>query len=178
MASTKIRDEAERVLRDAGIKEPPVHVERVARRQGAQMRYEPFRGELSGVLFRENGRTIIGVNSLHPKTRQRFTIAHELGHLLLHDNHNLHVDKNFRVERRDLLSAQGIDLKEIQANGFAAELLMPTFMLNHDAFELSLDYESDEIVRRLADKYGVSLQAMIIRLTQLGLIEQAVDLSF
>jgi hypothetical protein len=52
---------------------------------------------------------------------------------------------------------------------------MPAAMVKGDAVGLSLDDESDELIRRLANKYDVSLQAMIIRPTRLGIIEQATD---
>lgn len=98
MASTKIRDGAERLLRDVAINAAPVPVERLAHRLGAQTRYEPFRGELSDMQCRENGRVIIGVNSL------------------LHDSDSLHVDKTFRVRMRDGVSTLGSHWKEVDAN--------------------------------------------------------------
>lgn len=142
----------------------------MAKRLGAEVRYEPLDGDLSGMLFREEGRTIIGVNALHPKSRQRFTIAHELGHLQLHEGYGIHVDHGFPIWRkRNGRSSQGLDLDEIEANGFAAELLMPTKMLERDLHVLELDYEDDELTRHLADRYKVSLQAMAIRLGDLRL---------
>lgn len=58
----------------------------------AAVRYSPFEGELAGMLVRGDGQIVIGVNSLHPLNRQRFTIAHECGHLLLHKG-EFHVDR-------------------------------------------------------------------------------------
>lgn len=173
MTRTKVRATraAEQLLEQAGIADPPVPVERLARRLGADLRYESFEGELSGLLFREAGRTIIGVNALHGTTRQRFTIAHELGHLLLHEHEQLHVDRDFRLRRRDERSSQAVDPGEIAANSFAAALLMPAFMLRRDLVDHAVDLEGDDEVRRLAERYQVSLQAIIFRLTNLGLLE-------
>lgn len=173
----RIRQEAQQLLQSGRIDKPPVPIERLARQLGARIRYEPFRGELSGMLFRENGHAIIGVNSLHAPTRQRFTVAHELAHLVLHTD-RLYVDQHFRVRLRDERSSQATDPDEIAANTLAAEILMPANMLIRDVSGKALDPESDEAIRRLADKYEVSVQAMTVRLTSLGLLAQAMDLSF
>lgn len=160
---------AREVLRRTGITKPPIPIERIARHLGVEVRREPFEGDLSGMLFREGGRAIVGVNSLHPRSRQRFTIAHEIGHLELHDREGIHLDRKFPIVRqRDGLSSLAIDPEEIEANGFAAELLMPAFMLEDDIEEADPFYEDDELTGWLADRYDVSLQAMAIRLGNLG----------
>ena len=92
------------------------------------MRFSPFDDELSGMVYIKEGTPIIGVNSLHHPNRQRFTIAHELGHLELHRpmiTSSVHVDKNFPALMRDPRTATGTERIEIDANRFAAELLMP-----------------------------------------------------
>lgn len=167
MIRTSTREAAKELLREAKVSRPPIPVERLARLRGAQVRYEPLEGDLSGMLFREGDRAIIGVNALHPKSRQRFTVAHELGHLELHEPTGIHVDHRFLVRRRDERSSQAVDREEIEANGFAAELLMPAWMLEEDLAGFELDYEDEELTRWLADRYKVSLQAMAIRLTTL-----------
>lgn len=170
----RARTAAANLLEDASVTAPPVPVERIARRLGAQLRYEPFEGDLSGLLFQETGQAIIGVNASHSKARQRFTIAHELGHLILHHQGRLHIDRNYRVHRRDEVSALGINVDEMVANAFAAELLMPAMMLERDLHAHAIDYEDDALLRRLAERYKVSLQAMIFRLTNLGYITQPI----
>jgi Zn-dependent peptidase ImmA (M78 family) len=160
---------AREVLRRAGIGKPPIPIERVARLLGVEVRREPFEGDLSGMLFREGSRAIVGVNSLHPRSRQRFTIAHELGHLELHAREGIHLDRKFPIVRqRDGRSSLAIDPEEIEANGFAAELLMPVSMLEDDIEGSDPFYEDDELTGWLADRYDVSLQAMAIRLGNLG----------
>lgn len=167
------------LLARAGVVAPPVPVERLAALTGAQLRYAPFEGELSGLLFAEQHQTIIGVNSLDAKARQRFTIAHELGHLLLHaprdlpDEHTLFIDRHFRVYARDVHSGEGTDVQEVEANTFAAELLMPAAMLSAEVQAHPFDYEDDAQIRALADRYRVSVQAMSFRLVNLGLIRSA-----
>jgi Zn-dependent peptidase ImmA (M78 family) len=146
-------------------------VERLALHLGTEVRYEPFEGELSGMLFREKERVVVGVNALHAKTRQRFTVAHELGHFLLHRG-DLFVDKNYRVLHRDARSSEAIDQQEIQANRFAAELLMPARFLAADikSGKVVLDIEDDDEIEKLAARYKVSTQAMTFRLAHLGYI--------
>lgn len=158
------------LLTQAGVTEPPVPVEQLAHAAGAILRYVPFEGEISGMLYHEDGHAIIGVNALHSPTRHRFSIAHELGHLRLHQSRKLRLDRNFRTLRRDEHSAEAIDPEEMEANDFAAELLMPTVWLERDLANHEFDYEDDIGLRLLAECYRVSLQAMLFRLTNLGLL--------
>ncbi|HWW62453.1 MAG TPA: ImmA/IrrE family metallo-endopeptidase [Thermoanaerobaculia bacterium] len=167
--SKTIASEVTALLSAAGILEPPVSVESIARQLGAQIRYEPADDEVSGMVWRaESGRAIIGVNSLHSKTRKRFTVAHEIGHLRLHVDEAFHVDEGYAL-RRDSTASLGIDRKEIEANHFAAALLMPEAFLLRDAdvMRLRFDFESDHVLVRLAKRYEVSQQAMTIRLWEL-----------
>lgn len=169
----RIRPVVEGLLARAGITEPPIPVEAIAKLCDADVRFAPFdgdKGDVSGMLYKDGARSIIGVNALHAKTRQRFTIAHELGHLCLHSATKLHLDRDFRVAWRNEKSSQATDISEIEANEFAAELLMPAVMLERDLHGHRVDYEDDEQVSKLANRYRVSLQAMVIRLTNLGLI--------
>ena len=160
-----IREEATELLEKHGVSKPPVPVEQIAESLGARVRFSPHEGELAGMLMRGNGQTVIGVNSLHHVNRQRFTIAHEIGHLLLHKG-EVHIDRSFRVHRRDAVSSMAIDPEEIEANRFAAELLMPFDMIANDLAEL-IDVEDEDEIKRLADKYQVSVQAMTHRVTNL-----------
>lgn len=173
-----VQKQVEELLKMAGVTEPPIPVERLARLCSAQIRYSPFEGAVSGFLYRDQSNIIIGVNSLHSGRRQRFTIAHELGHLRLHDCASLYVDRGFIFIPRNERSSQAIDVKEVEANRFAAALLMPAPWLKRDfkSFQIDsihyVDYEDDILASKLADRYQVSLQAMIIRLTNLGLISR------
>ena len=161
-----LRPIARRLLKAEGVAEPPVPVEAIARSLGASVRYAPFKGELAGMLIRDDdGRGIvIGVNSLHHPNRQRFTIAHECGHLQLHKGRSTFVDRSFRINRRDEVSSQATDAEEIEANRFAAELLMPYNMIKKDLMTYRPDIEDEAELRTLADRYGVSLQALTLRI--------------
>jgi len=171
-----IKVTVQRLLKDAGITAAPIDVEALAVRQGAVVSYEPFKEELSGILVKEKDRTVIGVNSSHPRTRQRFTIAHELAHLMLNHKGELFVDQTVKsqstVIRRDGISSQAVDRSEIEANRFAAELLMPESLVVeavHQRQEKRPDYPSNLLLDDLARAFEVSSQAMEYRLTNLGI---------
>lgn len=159
------------LLKDAKVKKPPVPIEELAMLLKAKIRYEPFAGQLYGMVHRNsNGTAVIGVNSMDAPNRQRFTIAHEIGHLLLHKTDDLHVDEKSPIGLRNDRSSLAIDEKEIEANQFAAELIMPAEFLDKDIRRLPDDIEAEEAVTRLARKYQVSEQAMTIRLTALKVL--------
>lgn len=166
---------AQRVLQDAGITAPPVPVDELARAHGAQLSFEPFKGGISGMLYRDSHRSVIGVNSFHAQTRQRFTIAHELGHLLLHETRPMIVDTH--VYRRDEVSSMGTKKEEREANAFAAELLMPKDFVERAVDGLIDDHPTitaNQLVARLASQFEVSEQAMEIRLGNLDILSPLV----
>jgi Zn-dependent peptidase ImmA (M78 family) len=159
------------LLRRARVKKAPIPVEKLAAFLHAEIVLQPFSGEISGIVHRnKDGSAVIGINSRDAMQRQRFTIAHEIGHLLLHADENLHVDKNFPIGLRNGISGKSVDENEIEANQFAAALLMPADLIKEDVHRLT---GTDVLVaiRKLAKKYGVSEQAMSIRLSALRHIE-------
>jgi Zn-dependent peptidase ImmA (M78 family) len=156
------------LLERFGVKEAPVPVEEIATALGADVQIEPLEGGLSGVLYREGGRTVLGVNGWHAEVRQRFTIAHELGHLQLHQD-ALFVDG---LLHRDSTSSRAVNTHEIEANAFAAELLMPRHILFEELRQRlpeSGATDPNKLTRHLAEKFEVSEQAMEFRLANLGL---------
>lgn len=159
--------QAQELLARLAIKSPPIPVEKIAKALGAQVRFAPFDDELSGMVYVKDGVPIIGVNSLHHPNRQRFTIAHELGHLELHREmitSNVHVDKDFPALMRDTNSATGTEQIEIQANQFAAELLMPRSMIDQALAGKQFDIDDDRPIEELAKKFRVSKQALEYRI--------------
>lgn len=166
-SNNKIRDLVRDLLNKSNIISPPVPVDHIATILGSEIRYSPFDGNLSGMIFRGEDRIVIGVNSIHHPNRQRFTIAHEIGHLWLHKGKEIYIDRSFRVNLRDDVSSQGIDREEMEANRFAAELLMPYDMLMTDLEGQEIDMEDAKDVEILAERYKVSIQAMTFRLTNL-----------
>lgn len=148
----------------------PVDVEAVARAYDLAIYRQDLEEEVSGLLVVKDGRASIGVNSAHHPHRQRFTIAHELGHYFLHrDVARVFIDAS-TVFFRDERSAEGTRRQEIDANAFAAALLMPEAALREHVGDLLLDELDDLAIRHLAARFEVSVQAMTIRLVRLGLI--------
>lgn len=154
----------------------PVNVNKIAKKLGIKVIEAPAEDGLSGFLLREpdQQKVVIGVNSTHPPTRRRFTIAHELGHFLLHNYEGFHwerADSGTKVQFRDDLAKDGTDLDEREANLFAAELLMPEDFLRKDIEKTGpIDLLNLDQLEALAKCYRVSSQAMMYRLTNLGLI--------
>jgi Zn-dependent peptidase ImmA (M78 family) len=161
------------LLEEHGVDEAPVPVGRIAKAEGARIFYQSLEDNVSGFLYRDQQQAVIGVNTHHAPVRQNFTTAHELGHLLLHDQEQLHVDHDFRVRLRDDTSSQGTDEAEREANFFAASLLMPRAFLERDLEGQDyVDLLDDEMLRDLARKYGVSTQALMNRLKNIGYIQE------
>lgn len=166
---SKIRQQVSRLLRECHITSPAVKVEDVAHYLGLVVIKEPFEGDVSGVLLQKASKSIIGINSMHSSQRQRFTCAHEIGHYLLHKPTEPHFDR--KVLLRNTVSSTATDAKEIEANRFAAELLMPYSWLTKDLSNPAHDDLEDRGLEKLARRYDVSLQAMTVRLSSLGLLK-------
>jgi Zn-dependent peptidase ImmA (M78 family) len=169
-ALAEARQAARAIVRRFGVTTPPVDVEGITRQLGIHLRHQALDDELSGMAFISSGSKYIVVNSSHHPNRQRFTIAHECGHHVLHEDwlrQGIHVDKG--ILKRDPLSSAGRDLKEIAANAFAAELLMPRALVAAAIprdFDVLADEESAEI-KRIAGQFQVSPAALHIRLVNL-----------
>lgn len=119
--------------------------------------YEDLPDEISGKVNYdfERKKYIITVNQNHHENRRRFTIAHELGHYTL--GHGAKEDVIYRNGNSDP--------DEVEANAFAAEILMPKGAIHYLLFDKGINS-----VQELAHKFWVSEQAMIYRLRNLGLV--------
>lgn len=151
----KIKMEAARVARDAGVEDAiPVPLETIAYSLGFQSLAFDGAADLAGAIEHSSRR--IFVNSNDPATRQRFTLAHELGHAVLHQGESV-------MDFRKNFERGATDRKEVEANFFAANLLMPdsTFRRAWATRERKFD--------RLASLFGVSPQAAEIKAKSLGL---------
>lgn len=147
----------------------PVDVKGIIQSEGITLQPESLENDVSGMLVIKDSQAVIGVNSRHSPTRQRFTMAHELGHYMLHrSTANIFFDESllfFRNQR----SSEGTKRQEIEANNFAAELLMPEPAIRQ-RLEEPIDAFNEEEVEKLASEFKVSSQALTIRLTKLGLL--------
>lgn len=143
----------------------PVRVKDIAEHYDIRVKKMKFPdSSVSGVIGYRDNQVTIAVNSDHHPCRRNFTMAHELGHFLLHP-HSVVVD---RALFRNTVSSEAVSVEEIEANGFAAELLMP----EHDVREQAREYAAlcEDEIKELCKRYGVSTMAMTIRLTSLGLM--------
>lgn len=164
----EIEGRAANLLRKHGLYAAPVNIATLAENLGANVIYEDLEDDVSGFLLRERGESTIAVNSKHHSNRQRFTLAHECGHLFLHADKGdrLWVDKALFF--RDASSSSGEHKAEVEANQFAAALLMPKDLINEAVG--NADEISEFDVVRLAFQFGVSEKAMTVRLISLGLM--------
>ncbi len=168
---SQIDERAEEILRQIGMLRVPVDVELVAHRLNLSTEAAPLGENVSGLLIVEKGHGVIGYNVTQALVRQRFTIAHEIGHFILHLSNtpsDLFIDTHYIVYRRDVRSSTGEDRREIEANRFAAALLMPADLLQAEIQNQPFDFGDEEMLTTLASKFQVSIQAMSIRLSNLG----------
>lgn len=138
------------------IQTEPLDVERLAIALGIEVRFETMPPDISGSLENIDGSYVIKSNSLHHPNRQRFTIAHEIGHYILHrKKKSSFLDEVFfRDDTRSPMEAE--------ANRFAADILMPEHRFR------TFVRSSSSKVEDLADNFGVSPLAVRYRAKQLG----------
>lgn len=168
----KAEKAADALLAELDITSVPVDVDDIARRLNLTVTRERLAADLSGLLIRQPGQSqpVVGVNSAHHPRRQRFTIAHEIGHFHLGHKGDVIVD-GITVNRRDGVSSTAAVRDERDANAFAAALLMPTGELQTRVLQLAAKhYSQSRIVADLARTFDVSEQAMNYRLVNLGLL--------
>lgn len=170
----KERSLARRVLKNACVLLPPIPIEKIVNEFGITVRYEPLdstKEKISGMLYRSKSDCVIGINSSESAERQRFTMGHELGHFLLHKGMQMHLDSSRNIFLRKLGSSKSFDPKELQANAFAAELLMPESFVKSavNTFTKHID-DVESLIEELAVRFRVSSQAMTMRLIELGLV--------
>jgi len=163
MARISPEKKAIELRKQADILGVPVPVQQVAKFLGVEVRFVPLDDELSGMVFIKDETTFICVNALHHPNRQRFSIAHELGHVVMHKEFlegKVHVDKGIKVLMRNGISSKGTVNEEIQANQFAAELLMPKDILIDILKDKFIDIDDEGPIEDLARKFNVSKRAM------------------
>lgn len=153
----------------------PIPVELIAMRLNINVIASDLGEEISGLLVIEDDKTVIGYNKTESKVRNRFTIAHELGHFILHKNSSdLFVDKHFKVLFRSTKQDNEsllIRKQEHEANEFAACLLMPAKMVEAEMSKLGIEYidaYDEATIKQLAKIFDVSTIAMSLRLLNLG----------
>lgn len=165
---------AEALIEELRIEHPPVSVLDIAGVLGIPIIYADLGPDVSGLLVSDHASAKICIQETDPEVRKRFSIAHELGHFVLRHQfapgEHIHVDKGNFISHRGPLAAAGIDPKEIEANQFAASLLMPHRLLQREIAQLGKGPVLDQHVLKLATQFEVSEQAMTIRLSSLSFL--------
>lgn len=142
---------ANEILSHFGMRTPSVDPFAIARGMGVEVHMVHNPG-WAGAVQSDNTGATAWINAGDHPVRRRFTLAHELGHLMLHPTGVMFRDETFAGSPQ-----------EAQANNFAADLLMPLWMVQPIAEHVRYDVE------RLIDIFGVSRQAMQIRLERFGI---------
>ena len=127
---------------------------------------------VSGVILFKDGEYNILINGNKPFTRQHFTLAHELGHYFLHQDilkgEQAIVDGDDAVDGPRILyrdDATKNHRLELEANNFAASLIMPADLVRRA-------WDATHSIQETARIFNVSAVAMSVRLTKLGLISE------
>lgn len=169
LMSRRAKEAAREILKRFGPR-VPIAVEEIVKAHGISILDDELEVSISGILVIKAEHARIILNQMHPLGRLRFTLAHELGHYLLHrDASSVFVDEA-SLFYRGAQARQGVDPKEVEANVFAAELLMPEDVLRAEVGGGLPRSEDDEEIQKLAPKYGVSAEAMSNRLKTLKLV--------
>jgi Zn-dependent peptidase ImmA (M78 family)/DNA-binding XRE family transcriptional regulator len=155
------RDTADALLEAAGITSLPIPIEELVIGCGVQILPWDFDNNIDGLVIQLEARAVIWVNRDQAKTRQRFTLAHELGHHLLRHVDEFHLDLGGDLSPNATGEHPGYNWRaERAANEFAANLLMPASMIRRASAETT-------DVSALASQFKVSPAAMGFRLTAL-----------
>ena len=175
----RINQIAFKLLVRIGETSPPIKLAPILEELNIKVEKGVLGDSISGLLIQKNGKAAIAVNKHHNETRQRFTIAHELGHFILkHERNGFFIDKehsDFSLFFRNDESSAGTKQQEIEANAFAAALLMPEPLIEQEIqkmrdkglfFELGGD---NKIIDDLANTFKVSPMAMTYRLSNLNI---------
>lgn len=144
---------------ESGLDLKPLNINGLISLLNIGLRIHPMEDQKSGYIKQEEGRWVIGVNSLHHPNRQRFTMAHELGHYVLHRDQIGEGLEDTILFRAESYGEPGI---EREANEFASLLLMP-----EDYFRETVNECNGEI-KTISKKMKVSALAVSYRAKSLG----------
>lgn len=135
----------------------PIAVGAIAKELGIKVLKSTMPGSISGEIRETDGIVTIKVNRHDVKERQRFTIAHEIAHFLLHRD-RLSGGITDDVLYRSRLS----DELEWEANRLAADIIMPTRLINPE-LQKHMNLKPEDRHKKVAEQAEVSLAAIKIR---------------
>lgn len=161
----KVSPEHRKIL-DRHLSQCPVALGSLARELGvAGVKVSTLRTGVSGQISRENEGYVIRVNRHEARERQRFTIAHELAHFLLHRDL---IDRSPDGITDNVLYRSGApDQVEFEANRLAADMIMPAALVEKKLNDEFQGVITEATIESLAARFQVSKAAMEIRLSTL-----------
>ena len=139
----------------------PVKVGELAQELGLNVIRTPLNPNISGLIKpSEEARAgfEIRVNKYESSERQRFTVAHEIAHYLLHRD-----DIGAGVVDSIMYRSSLTSRKEVEANRLAADIVMPAKAVSRELERLG-GKKTEETAEELAIKFRVSIPAMKVRL--------------
>jgi transcriptional regulator with XRE-family HTH domain len=161
IAPASPRDTADSLLEEAGVTSLPIPIDELVAGCGVRILPWDFDNNIDGLVVQLDAGAVIWVNKGQAKTRQRFTLAHELAHHLLRHVDAFHLDLGGDLSPGATGEHPGYSWRaERAANEFAANLLMPASMVRRASTETT-------DVTALASQFRVSPAAMGFRLTAL-----------
>lgn len=162
----KIKNTTEKILASLDITSASgIDLAVITRASNIKLKASDLDDSISGFFVIKNGVANIVYNKYQSPVRQRFTIAHELGHFVLHKK-ELSLSKTELPVFRNGRSSTGENKQEREANLFAASLLMPENFIEDELKNFNLIGGS--LLEYLAGTFKVSEQAMSYRLAYLN----------
>ena len=140
-----------------------VDIANIVRQQNYNVFIDDLDSNISGYVDHENREVVLNKNET--PERRRFTLAHELGHIILNSNNSIQHRDNILNNQLDIYAN---DDKEVEANYFAGCILMPrnVFIREFNSIKGDIDYK----IQKLAYYFGVSKLAVNVRANVLNLI--------
>ncbi|MGI9628383.1 MAG: ImmA/IrrE family metallo-endopeptidase [Longimicrobiales bacterium] len=160
---------ADRLLREGRVESPPVRLTKLIKAKGLTLEKKKLDPHVSSILLRGPKPRIV-LNTRLDAEQRRFSTAHSLGHHLLHDGNAQAFVTDLTVHLCVEPPVQS-DPREVEANTFAMELLMPEHLLRKDLSKgRRIDLSDSAGVGKLAARYRVTREILILRAVRLGLI--------
>ena len=155
----------QRAIVERYLLEVPVRLGAMARELGLKVKLSTMKPGVSGMIVKIEDEYIVKVNRHETRERQRYTLAHEISHFLLHRQT---IDASSVGIVDNVLYRSGAPEKlEYEANRLAADIVMPNALIT-ETFESLGTLVSEEVVDHMARIFQVSKVAMEIRLTTIA----------
>ena len=135
----------------------PLDIEALIKDHQIKILKEDMDYDISGYIEKRGKNWMIGINKYHSRKRQRFTMAHELAHYILHRSH-------IGIKHEDMVLFRNNEVNpiEVEANNFASELLIP-----RAEFKKHIDSGITKI-SDLSEKFDVSISAIRYKAYKMG----------